>query len=242
MNKLLRKGWNGNATLTTGQSQSVPLLQAVFEEPDFYTVQFSVLPPQALVQKLVNGVPTNVVNPNPGVYQAIATLNWSVEGMQSARQLSIGNGTTISGPGQGLNISLQDQTITNGGAGLGFTYNVSATVTKGTRPTTGLPPTLPNILPTGNTFTLVASASSTIMIPQNAGVISLEVAVATGLDSALPIIEVKELQVGGLIAKIYRPSSVPTFVAVAANANEIIVSNLDAATDADITITWGIDG
>jgi hypothetical protein len=107
-NALARGGWSQSGLLQQLSSNLRVKCQANLPHSTLYTASFNVIPP----------APRNILNidgdlvPYVFTYRAIATLKWSVEGSFVQRMIDIGNGTAISGPAQGFNIFVEDDTQT----------------------------------------------------------------------------------------------------------------------------------
>ena len=231
-----KRAWNGQATLLTGGGASggpvVNAGQADFTaEPGYYTVEFNIA-----------RFPVDTVNaPGPsnvsGVFRCLTILSWNVEGNQVTRQYSVGgNGSSVSGLGQGVVVSLQDFTDVFNPTNLD--YEVSFNIAKGVRPFTNNPPALFGI----TTTVILAAGSLSLAVPQNVGIISVEVAVSTNPAAPhTPNVVVAHINPGGTL-KTYDPQKNTGFVALAPNAQTVRVFNADAANPVDATITWGVDG
>lgn len=165
-----RPGWSTSGTLQTGVTTNSVHLQANFEDsPGEYTVQFNV------------DAASNIF------FNALATLQWSVEGNTVTRVVTVGNGTSISGVGQGVRVSVVDATSIDmcNIAGQGAAkYGVSISVIQGIRATTQQPVlyTLTEqrasgiygaVVTNGEPRFIVANGFPvTIQIPQSIGAIS----------------------------------------------------------------------
>lgn len=170
---LLSKGaWAGQTTLTVGNINNSLKVTADFKsqgaKPGTYTI-------------LLNSTqPPNGCTP-------VAVITWSVAGNSVTREVSLGNGVSVTGTGEGFTVTITDATDTThygfftppAGPGQGD-YVVTALVTKGTRGSDGQPPTfIPGAV--GNalvdvgpgTYNVVAGGAVVIPIPQNVGVKSV---------------------------------------------------------------------
>jgi hypothetical protein len=229
-------GWSQSSPLQTGNTLQTVQLQEVFEEAYYYTVQFGIVPP---------------AGPSGPAYAAVATIEWSVQGNTIRRQVSVGNGTTISGPGEAIRVVINDTTS----AALntpGLSYTGTIQVTKGTRPADFNPPTLadnnatPRVIPPGGLIS--------VAIPQNVGITSVEITSMytdptgtvplppTPPNPPSPVLQIFQTN-PPYISKQYTNETGNTgFVDVAPGATEIQIYNLDASDNVAVTITWGIDG
>jgi hypothetical protein len=237
MDKSLQKlrGWQGSADLTTlGNPNNkigplIPLLQANFDvtdnDPGYYTVQFGAIAPTSAASR--------------GIFRAIAILTWAVEGNNIVRQIDIGNGATISAPGQSVNIQVQDATPAH--AAVGQPYKVFAQVTRGTRPFSANPPTLKGLPPFGEDFVVAAASTVIVPIPVNAGASSVLVTIVK-TTGATVIAVVGLTDNAGNAYTSYDPEVVVDFVPLPPNATQVEISNNDGANNIIASITFGIDG
>jgi hypothetical protein len=213
--------------MATQSGQTVPLLQeAMMQEGGMYTLVFGLLDP---------GVPV----------ECVATITASERGNSVQRQLNIVKGASISIAGRVFDVRVTDTTpetlplsaTATPGAGTG--YVVSCLIERGNRPSEGRPPTL-----YGGIASLATHTSETVPIPQNAGVISLEVSVAENVTfpTVTPNVVVTFTTASGGIFKVYNPVLQSGFVDIPPGATEVTITNADAANGVYATITWGIDG
>jgi hypothetical protein len=181
-------GWSSNGILIALNYTKTVNLQAQFDKggPGDYTAEFSISPP-----------PFTRGAGNP--VQAEALITWAIEGNFVTRRISISNGATISGVAQAVRIQIMD--VSNPAvATAGQQYGVSVQVTKGIRATTMQPPTLtphpsvddevqtPIVQPFAQaTYSVSAQGGGgagngngfiELLIPQDAGVISVFITVA----------------------------------------------------------------
>lgn len=115
-----------SASATNPRPQDAVHLQVDFgeEAAEYYTLQFSLTPPRFSGE-------------NTADIRGKAEIRWSVEGNFVRRIISVWNGASISGVGQGVSIKITDDTYNPDGAATSFEYRASVQVTKGTRPTLG---------------------------------------------------------------------------------------------------------
>jgi hypothetical protein len=235
--------WQRSAArkLTTQVSNLTPLLQSPLPSDSFYTAQFSVVPGQLLTG--IGGI---------APYQAIATLNFTQDGVQNQRKVSIFNGQTISGAGKAIDIKIQDFTPATF-PGPGILYDVGVIVSVGPRANFGIPPTLiatgttnavPPVTATGE-VNLPVGGAITYPVPADAGVSSVEV-VQGAILATNPngLMLVQHLSAAGAVLKSYLPSSVggSDFEPLAPGTAAVLVANIDGAKHTVSTLTWGIDG
>jgi hypothetical protein len=234
VNALEKKtGWSQSGKLRVGSSGNPVTLQAIFKKPGPYTVQIAI--------------------PNPFftsagmafASKATATLIWTVEGNQIVRQVSVGNGVSVQGVGEGVTVIVNDTTDGTAKAVPGIDYDVSISVAYGTRATTQQPPQFDVFDPaTGGAFVIAPGGSAFVRIPQNIGVISVLVTAGfpSGTNGVIPPNDVQVVHSGVVIQKSYDPRILTTFVPVGPGTNLITVNNLNGAQTYDVSITFGIDG
>lgn len=222
-----KKGWQQAGPLATNDTTKFVTLQANFEdEPGNYTVQFGV--PQ----------PPSATGTTLGSYSCKADIFWSVEGQTIKRTVSVGNGVSVTGTGQGVKVRIYDDSGTVFGPG-GDPYIVSAQVVKGTRPNVGKPPTIWN-----NWFQVAAGGVGTLAIPQDAGVISINVQVGELAASGIPpICNVLIKSLSGAILTQFDPNAVgAAFVPIPPGAAQVEFDNFSAADAYRVQVNFGIDG
>ena len=158
-------GWASTANMKTGAADIVRN-QCDFDKSEYYTVQLGVEPP--------------ILGSSFNIFSCLATISFKVEGNFVTRVISVTNGVSISGTAQAININLQDNTPVLGQP-LNQPYKVGMQVVPGTRPTQNRPPIL--VFLSQSDFTVAPTTTTTILIPNNAGVISMEF---TGLTESTP--------------------------------------------------------
>jgi hypothetical protein len=213
-------------SLFTANTTTKVQLQAEFLAAEMLTVQFDVIPPTAAA-------------PVFGIFDAVADVSFTVQGGGTVRRtISIGSGTTISGPGQNCTVTMRDQSQPFFGPGA--EYTVMAQVSPGSHATSAVPVTLRGF-PT--VVSVLAGGAVFLDIPPDAGVTSAEVTVSVLAAAALPVTAlVDQVNLAGQILKQYDPNINAGFVAIAPNATRVVVNNLSGAFTYRVQITWGIDG
>jgi len=228
-----KDGWSSSGSLTTEGSGQPISLQAAFPAADVYTVQFAVSPPAS------------------GVFRAVATIIWTVEGNQIVRQLDVGNGISISAPSQAVRVMVNDQTTVGLSGHAGETYTVTIAVTRGVRPASDRPPTLAAdgvIAPATATsiapINLPPGAQATYLVPSGAGVVSVAVSAASLLAGVTP--DVLIAQGNPVInTKLYKyadQGAGDSFISIAPFATQVLVKNLDPTNNVIVSAAWGVDG
>lgn len=215
-------GWSQTVTMVAGRSDTSNAFQFSKSCADTWTLQFS----------LDDIVVSNVVD-------CVAIVNFILEGNTLSRTISLGQGTSISGRGQGGTVTLRDNSDS---APLG-SYRVTISGSSGCRADTGNPPVYDNSDSVGS---LAASASSALIpVPPNAGVTSVRVMVTSSSNAPL----VSNVNVIGLgfdettPVIIWSPQVDKGFIPVPAGVQFIEINNTGAASVAIFySLLWGIDG
>lgn len=218
------RGWQKSGSLFVGNTAVILPMQVNFPDPGYYTLQFS----------------ANPKNP-PISFKAVADITWSVEGNQISRRVSIQNGMTISGPGQAVTLRMRDVS----GAGTawdGQQYDVTAQVTRGSRPTSAAPP----LLFERNSFGVAAGGSAVaVQVPQNVGINSVLVAVSQQLFATAGTpqnVSVAQQDPSGGVLFFWNPVVNPGFIPILPGVTQLTIENDDTAKNAEVSVVWGIDG
>ena len=267
------KGASANKTLTRGSSTPTQMLSETFLEngvapavPDasaddgsvtassgspqakagVYTVQFSTRP--------LNGIVPDTVNPTI----TYANITWAVGGNQIQRTVSVANGVSVTGVGSGCVVSVYDATTVAPGDPIPQ-YEVVATLSPGSRGSSGNPPLYyPDSYLASPSATVGIGASGTladigtggdnqveVLVPPNAGAISVQVTTGT-LDGSTPnVIIYQEIGIGGTIKRLYNNSTYPGFVPLDPDATAVGIENLTTgAKGANVFwgLAFGVDG
>jgi len=233
-----KDGWSVGRILKSGDKSAVASLQADFNQrPGIYTAQFSITPIDPFIP------PPPIV----GYYapiQAEAEIDWAVEGNTIVRKVSVANGMSISGPGQAVRIVIKDVTV-GGGASLtlGQRYFTSVNVTPGLRAADSIPPIY---VPEVNVSIVAPGTTLVVPVPQNIGVKSLMVTVASLTGVPLPEQTVQVYQLGPSPTiqplAVYDPRAYQ-FAPVIPGCNNIMLQTALIAPDsAYFGLVWGIDG
>lgn len=256
-------GWSTSGRLVTGNGRNlgtelqanptgtVVKLQADFEDyPGEYTIAF--------------GIDTLGSN---SVFMAEALISWLVEGNEVRRRVSVANGTTISGCGQAVSVTIWDTTPTTAAAGYttgpytaNLPYTVSAQLTRGVRSTKNnqpilIPPLFQNVGALATVGTPVqfspgvvkmhASDQVFFPIPSDAGVTAVMVvtedpALQGGAgNTSLNITATLENSGGGFATTQWTPVQYPNvWVPLSAGANAVGV--VDSATAVGVNSIVGV--
>lgn len=235
-----KKGWSVSGQLQTYNTSKSISLQADFDEPGEYTLQFDVQYPA-----VADGIP----GPLNGNIIAEADIFWSVEGNFVQRKISLTQGATISGIGQGVKVVIRDRSVPILGSTNIATYNVSAQVVKGARSFTQ-PPVY---IRSGDDYDGVLTDFD-ISVPQNIGV--NQIWVNTLFYSVGPLVNYDTgafsiifyrgttAGFGGEINLVLNPDT-KGWIPIPPGTNKIRISpsTIPAGATAMIaSIMWGVDG
>jgi hypothetical protein len=245
-------GWSSSGTLFTGVKGNEVKLQAIFkDDPGNYSVEFNVQLPA------VGNGPTSTF-----IYAAPeALITWTVKGNTVTRRVSVGDGVTVSGMAEGVNISVFDNSTQNNLAAAGgqgaIAYTVSIQVVKGLRPNTQQPPTLVALDPRPGVFLglygiiVQTGADVHVPIPQDAGVVSVFVtafslAPVRGVPAsgAGDVSQTYDVPFGNttLVYRISDASDQDTWTPVTPGSNAIVLQAFGVGQAITYTIMFGIDG
>lgn len=248
-----KQGWSKTGTLTCGVTTDKVSMQADFatsdpSDPDkrvagIYTVQFGVTPPAS------------------GIFSAVATVTWTVEGNPVTRQFNFANGTTISGPGQHVAVSISDTSASApiftqadgtkvASTALAFvpgqTYGVTINVVPGSRPTTEQTPYY-TAFPTAWALTGTGTPASSgvfVPVPQNIGVISAQV-LAQGGDTTsvaqLTVTQFTSIAAGQTLLSYTLGLFPDDHVPIVPGAALLFIQNLTTGLT-PLQVVFGIDG
>ncbi len=225
-------GWAQSGSLTTYNRTKQVSMQANFPKADNYTVQFGLSP----------------LPETDDPIEILAKVTWSVEGNSVSRLVSVTNGMSIMGTGQGVKVEVSDNTQHIFPVVIGEKdYVVSIQCAPGTRGNIQQPPTL-SVFPDGDTIFNVGPATIVdVEIPDNAGVVSLAVTVSEAGSPSVGVPDGKTQVIhinGAGIMKVYNPRDYE-WVPIAAGATKIrLVNNFTLVEGNHLlyTVTFGIDG
>lgn len=233
-------GWSASGRLVSKDSNPAVQLQANFQDSTPYTVQFSITN-----LKATDG------STDVGSYNPTAEIVWSVEGNSVRRVVSVINGTSVTGVGQGCRVTVRDQTPT-GDSTKEMEYVVSILVAPGVRAANQLQPVLvplitdPFLVTRPGTVFVDGGTAVDIQIPENAGVTSVYIT-ASSLNAGIPIIltdaDVQASHTNSAyVYKEYNPIKY-TWVPIGPGTTTIRLTNyMGPATQVLFNVTFGIDG
>ena len=198
-------------------------MQAKFDAAGPHTIQFDLTPP--VDRDILIG----------GVFSCEAIIAWSIAGNTVYRKVTVMDGMCITGNAEAVNIRIIDATTDIVFTGSARTYQVGATVTKGARATSSMPPVyIPN-----PAVTLVAG-STDIAVPDDIGANSVMVISsappAPDVNAAIAQQRCSNVNPGGLLGQ-WDPYA-PRFVPLDSNA---LVIRMTAGA-AYMKVIFGIDG
>jgi hypothetical protein len=249
-------GASATVNMVTGQQSTSPGPSADFKEPQRemqrdgsfvwklrskaqpFTVRFSVKPPN------IESTTVFTVEHEYANFDCVAIISYTVEGVTVRRVVTVANGVAISGTADSVNVSIQDITQTTSPQNI--PYSVEVQIAPGIRSGYALPPTLEaftcivnsvDIIESGP-ITLVSGQSAVYPVPQQAGVISVEIVTQTNS------VNVTMGTVNGA-QKQYtvNPGENFGFIVMAPNSAFLTVTGLGTeGVDSIHTATWGIEG
>lgn len=221
----MRTSWGQSGTLTPGNQGQAVSMQATFEEFSNYTVQFNLTGPD--------------INPSSTlIRKAEAVVTWSIAGLFVSRRVSCVNGISITGTAEAVSVKVVDASLLLD-AYPRDPYLVSIQATKGTRPSIQQPPTLDTPSVSLDAGPVV---SGDILIPQDAGAVSLFTTVTAA--SALTPEQVTVLirNQGGIVLREYSPLVNTSWVPLPAGATKLRLRSGVLAPVTNWAMTFGIDG
>ncbi len=229
----LPKGWSASGVLKTGNTDRIVPLQCQFPEPGTYTASFA----------RENGDLS--LAPCP---ECEALISWSVAGQTITRRVDVISGMSVQGTAEAVTITIRDKSTTGV---FDVDYRVTVTVAPGTRAPNQLQPFLKAGILNTNPATVAPAAFFDFDVPQDAGVNSVLVLVASphpGAAAAPPIPEQAAQVIHfalGIVPTLlqYDPRS-QGWVPLAPGTAAVRVLNDNALGQANqiFTVFFGIDG
>ena len=216
-------GWSTSGKLSAGNPDRKVSLQVNFPIASNYTVQLGIAGGAAL---------NNLLH----TQNAEALVTWTVNGNSITRRVNVTNGTSLTGTGEAVKVEIQDVSI--GPFPANSDYLATIIVTPGTRGSNKQPPTLkpvPSVIP------VAAGANTTVMIPVDAGVISVHAKVVGPANT--PIVDgdarIVEQNLGTNIYE-FNPTQTD-WVPILGGADRLLLLNA-SAFPIDFSLVFGIDG
>jgi len=216
--ELKQKGWGASGQLRTGNKNDQLSLQAIFSEPGTYTVQF------------------DMVDARGNRADAHALILWSCAGVEVSRKISVKNGASISGVGEGVRVIVTDvSTVTPS-----YAYDVAITVSKGVRANTQQPAVFHIV---GVTPTVDAASFLDVKIPTDIGAISFNVSIGSvnGTPLADQAVQIQQRSAVGGILSLEDPRMFP-WIQLQPEYDRIRIINNTVADQILFRLTLGIDG
>lgn len=171
-NPTVQKAWSAIGDMQTENPNKQVSLQAHFDEPGIYTVQFSF--------RFLDESQAGITNEGPP--RVYADIEWSVAGNTIYRRISVHDGASISGNAEGVKVRVYDESVVALDAWI-VDYQVGITVAPGVR-AGDQPPTLEIYNATYGSWGTIAADDGAggaignwidVPVPQNAGVKSVMV-------------------------------------------------------------------
>ena len=248
---IYNKGAGRTKQLTRGQAQQTNILSETFTdergEPraSIYTLQFS--------RRAVDGSVPHDQNPTV----AYATVTWTIGGVQIQRKISIANGQTITGCGEGCVVAVMDDTDVLPVPDPFPNYIVSVTLTPGSRGSSGNPPLyFPNDFTTFPSDTDNIGGGSAgklgfvggpvdnkvvIGVPNNIGAVSVQVTVGSS-DGTATNVRIAQVDASDTNVKVFNNEDYVDFIPLDPRTVDIDITNMSTTTDCYWGIAFGIDG
>jgi hypothetical protein len=213
-------------------------MQAKFGYLSTYTVQISA---------------PSIVVPGQDVRSlAEAQITWTVEGNRVRRRVTVGNGVSVTGTAESVEVIVRDVTLDGAAFPAGFdpSYVVSAQVTRGTRPAQQQPPTLIPDPPDatwvqGAVAVPALNASTGLVVPSDTGAIALNAVIVSDAPAGAVLpqgsVTIMELE-GGVVRREYDPREYGAWVPLLPSASSVVVRNYNAGTSIRASLLFGIDG
>lgn len=222
------KGWSGSGNLISGDINTVVALQAQFPQPGNYTVQFGTMFPPAVAQL--------------DILQAEALVTWSVAGNSLARRITVVNGASITGSAEAVSVVVSDVSNVLGLGGI--PYNIAVNVCEGVRANIQRPPVFYPAGALGVNPLLLVAHSFDVDVPQNAGVISVQVTICDTSGAVIPdnaVIVTQFALPSNSARRVCDPRDLE-WIPLAPGVTKIRVSNVTNANAVFVNVSFGVDG
>jgi len=233
--------WSQSGNLVTFSPNNAVTMQKQFGEPGNYTVQFGL------------GSPPGPAGSVAAVRRPKAVVQWSIEGNTVTRELTVLNGTSISGQASAVSVRLFDDLVTGMVGTAGGQYVGSIQVSKGLRAGIQSPVFTPRAYQTvpGGVFvttngSIGVAAGVSVNVPIPEGAISVQVTASCDF-SPPPVLTQADVQ-AVFVNEVGAPVSLwfpvpPDIVAVPSQATFLQLRHFAApAILVDFGVVFGIDG
>lgn len=231
-----KTGWSQSGKLICQNTPAGPSvsLQALFPEPETYTVQFD--------------VSNAITAPGQPAQSTAADILWSVKGNTVRRRVSVVSGMSISGTAEAVQVRAYDTTFVGGEGGVaGEPYTVTINLSKGLRAGQSQQPyyTPQNLLPGAGSDTgqgvwrLAPGGTAAIPIPAQIGATSVHVVVGSQDGSAIPDNAAQVIQ--DFVGIAYDPR-IELWVPISQGVTQISLKNNSVAQNYIFGVVLGIDG
>lgn len=236
----IKRAWSAGGQMITGNQDKKVALQQPFPEPGPYTITFTLDPLQADL--------------NQAGIRAQAEITWSIDGNSVKRVINVGDGTSISGVAEAVNVIVTDVTVLHGvaSAQAGYTYFVSVMVAPGTRAFNSVPPTLSpfpfqSFSQIGTQLTVAPGGNTAVIpVPRGVGVTSMHVDVVSSfpegdvVPDGTPVVAQYQFSSGGPI-RFYDPRAID-WCPIQPGTTGVVLFNKSATDQLTFSLVWGIDG
>lgn len=232
-------GWSQSTRLVTGRTASVNSLQFSDNESSEFTVQFEIAGSTATA-----------------AIQCEATVCFQCEGNKAQRRISIVNGVSITGRGQGVMVLLKDNTSPLlRPSPLELEYTVDVLASRGVRAFSGYQPILRAPLPSvtsggasissAGSFPIPATETRYVGIPQDAGAFSAGVFICSSVIPPIVdpnvIVTARSSIFPAVALKIWNPFINPGYMPLPPGADELVIVNA-SGTAVYASVDYGIEG
>lgn len=240
-------GWSGSGILKNDGQSNKGMAANFLERSNNeipsknYTVQFSV----GSTKNSATGQIVNQAFINP-----VGVITWSVNGNSVRRVVSVINGMSITGVGEGVKVVVTDRTP-QPIIGEAVEYDIDITVAPGSRASVTQPPTYCPTLETQEGMIEVSGGGTfDIAVPQNAGVISVYITAvdSTGKTPLTTLLaRIDQVSSTGAVVRQYDPNAnyPSVFVPIMPTCTKITLVNNQPVSEANailFAVTFGIDG
>ena len=220
--------WAQSGPLMVNNQQFGNALAAEFHEVANYTVGFSLPNSRRTVGGATRG------------FRALATVKWFVKGNAITRKFHVGDGTSITGTADSVNVQIVDDTQGAPNQFDGITYESIITCTRGTRGSHKQP-----VFYDMGIQTVTPGTPVIVTIPDDIGCMSLNI-LATGSGLVVPLVNGAarvDITNGTATLEAFDPFRNLDWVPLAPDAVQVVLSVSPAfASPVDFSVYLGIDG